>query len=344
VTHRPVRTLVSVVFASYRDPHLLVRAIPPVLAARTCDVEVVVVNNEPDHDVSAMLGPLAGESVRIIEMGGNRGYCGAYNRGIAESRSEFVFLANPDLFVADDYVDELVAFFHRRPRAACANGKILRYDLVEDRPTELLDTAGLSIGRNRRGMDRGEGSDDEGSFEVEEQVFAANGAAFFARRRALEDVAVDGEIFDESFFMYKEDLDLCWRLRLAGWECWYVPTAHAYHARSSRGLGSLSYRSSPLAFHRQQRLKPPLSRTNSMRNQWLMLVKNEDLSNLVRDLPHIALRELGVVVWTILFSPRTLVAVPEFGRLLRRALAKRRLIKQRQVVPAAAMREWFGRA
>jgi hypothetical protein len=105
----------------------------------------------------------------------------------------------------------------------------------------------------------------------------------------------------------------------------------------------MAYRSSPLEFHRQQRVKPQLSRTNSMRNQWLMLVKNEDLSNLVRDLPHIAVRELSIVGWAILFSPKTLVAVPEFARSLRQALAKRRVIKRRQAVSPAALREWFER-
>ncbi len=338
-----MRPLVSVVFATHGDAHLLVRAIPPMLAARTCEVEVVVVNNDPEQNVAAALGGLPRDSVRIVEMGRNAGYSGAHNRGLAETRGEFVFLANSDLFVAPDYVDELVAFFARHPRAACANGKILRYDLVEERPTNLLDTAGLSIGRNRRGTDRGEGSDEAGVFDSEEQVFAVSGAAFFARRAALEQVAVHGKVLDEAFFMYKEDLDLSWRLRLAGWECWYVPTARAYHARTSRGLGSNAYRSSPLEFHRRQRVKPQVSRTNSMRNQWLMLVKNEDFANLIQDLPHIALRELSIVGWSILFSPKTLVAVPQVARSLRQALAKRRVIKRRQVVSPAAMREWFER-
>ena len=338
-----MRPRVSVVFATCGDAALLARAIPPLLAANTCDVEVVVVNNDPAQDVAAALGSVARDSVRVIEMGQNAGFCRAHNRGIAESEGEFVFLANADLFVAPDYVDVLVDFFERRPRAACANGKILRYDLVNDRPTELLDTAGLSIGRNRRGMDRGEGRDDDGAFDVEEQVFAVNGAAFFARRTALEEVAVDGEVLDETFFIYKEDLDLSWRLRLAGWECWYVPSARAYHARTSRGLGSRAYRSSPVAFHRQQRVKPQLSRTNSMRNQWLMLVKNEDLSNLSRDLAHIAVRELSVVIWALLFSPRTLVAVRDFVRLLPRALVKRRAIRRTRVVSSGALREWFER-
>ncbi|MDP9223802.1 MAG: glycosyltransferase [Actinomycetota bacterium] len=189
-----MRPIVSVVFATHGDAHLLARAIPPVLAAQTCEIEVLVVNNDSEQNVSAALGRLASESVRIVDMGRNAGFSGAHNRGIAESRGEFVLLANTDLFVAADYVDELVAFFARHPRAACANGKILRYDLVEGRPTQLLDTAGLSIGRNRRGTDRGEGSNDDGAFDAEEQVFAVSGAAFFARRAALEDVAVDGEV------------------------------------------------------------------------------------------------------------------------------------------------------
>lgn len=335
---------VTVLFATFGDAELLARAVPPVLAARSCDVEVVVVNNEPAQDVAAALPPELRGRVRILEMERNAGFSAAHNRGIAETAGDFLFLVNTDLFVEPDHVDELVAFFARRPRAACANGKILRYDLDRDRPTTLIDTAGLAIGRNRRGVDRGEGLADDGSFDAEQEVFAVNGAAFFARRSALEEAALGGEILDETFFMYKEDLDLSWRLRLLGWECWYVPSARGYHARSSRGLGSRAYRSSPLAFHRQQRTKPLMSRTYSLRNQWLVLVKNEDVSNFSRDLPHIVVRELGVVAWTLLFSPRTLVAVPQFARLLRRALAKRRVIKRRQVVPAAALREWFERA
>ena len=85
--------------------------------------------------------------------------------------------------------------------------------------------------------------------------------------------------------MYKEDVDLCWRLRLAGWECWYVPAAVAYHARTSRGLADKDYLAAPRAFHENQRAKPGYVRSNSMKNQWLLLVKNDDISNLARDLP-----------------------------------------------------------
>jgi hypothetical protein len=277
-------------------------------------------------------------------MGENAGFCAAHNRGIRETAGEFVFLANPDLVVAEDHLDVLVQLFARRPRAACANGKLIRYDAERGRETNVIDSAGLAIGRNRRAVDRGEGLVERpGLYDGEEEVFAVSGAAFFARRAALEEAAADGEVLDESFFMYKEDVDLSWRLRALGWECWYVPSARAHHARSSRGLGAKSYASAIREFHRSQLAKPAPSRVHSLRNQWLLLVKNEDLSSFARDFLPIVAREAAVVGWTILFSPRSLVAVGEFAARLPGALAKRRWIRARRVVPAADLRLWLGR-
>ena len=97
------------------------------------------------------------------------------------------------------------------------------------------------IRRDRRVFDRGENERDEGQFDRDEEVFGVSGAALVARREALESVELDGQYLDESFHMYKEDVDLCWRLRLAGWECWYVAGAVAYHARTSHGLSGTGY-------------------------------------------------------------------------------------------------------
>lgn len=331
---------VSVLFVSYGHGQLLAGAVAPMLQARSCSVEVVVLNNDPGDDVAAALPDELRARVTVLEMGSNAGFCRAHNRGIAETRGEFVFLVNPDLVVAPDHLDVLVELFARRPRAGCASGKILRYGSEP----ETIDTAGLAIGRNRRAVDRGEGLVDDGTrYEREEEVFAASGAAFFARRAALEDVAPGGEVLDESFFMYKEDLDLSWRLRLRGWECWYAPAARAHHVRSSRGLGSRSYRSGLREFHRSQLAKPEPSRIHSLRNQWSLLVKNEDAASFARDASQILAREVAVLGWTAVFAPRTLVAVRQFAAGLPATLAKRRAIQRRRVVPPARVRPWFGR-
>jgi len=142
--------------------------------------------------------------------------------------------------------------------------------------------------------------------------------------------------------MHKEDTDLCWRLRLAGWEIWYVPRAVGAHGRTTRGLGTRSYLADVYAFHRNERAKRPLVRLHAMKNQWLMLTKNEDARSLLRDLPLILGRESAVLLYNTLFSPRSLLAIREYLRLLEPTIRKRRLIKQRQVIRPAEMRSWFG--
>jgi GT2 family glycosyltransferase len=141
--------------------------------------------------------------------------------------------------------------------------------------------------------------------------------------------------------MYKEDWDLSWRVKLAGWSCWYVPSAVAFHCRTSRGLGDKGYLSAIRLYHENEKAKPPSVRFHSLKNQWLMLVKNEDRRELVRDLPFIIARESLVLGYNLVFAPKTLRAVAEFAKLLPATLAKRRFIKARQVTPPRELRQWL---
>ena len=250
-----------------------------------------------------------------------------------------MFFANSDLFVTERYLGELVQFFAAHPRAGCATGKILRYDLALDRETSVLDTTGIVMGRDRGASDRGQNEPDAGSYEREEQIFGCSGAAFLARREALESVTIAGECLDETFFMYKEDVDLSWRLRLAGWECWYVPRALAYHARTS----SAASRARLLSI-RNERSKPRHVRMHSMKNQWLLLVKNEDRANLLRDLPFVAIRESLVLAYNTLTAPGiTYGAIRGFAQGLPEARRKRRAIKARQSREPGGPSRWFRR-
>src|SRR4051795_9310988 len=270
----------SVLIPTYRDAELLQRSLPTFLGAGSGPVEVVVLNNDPGQAVKAALGELGGdERVRIIEMGFEAGFARAINRGIQESSEELVMFCNADLLPTPEYVTEIVALFARRPRAGAAIGKILRYELGADRPTDLIDTAGLALNRQRRFMPRGEGERDDGRFDEELEVFGVDGAAMFVRRSALESIRFGEEYLDENFYAHKEDHDVSWRLRLAGWECWYVPGAVAYHGRASRGLGPPRYLSTIRSFHQNEREKSQFVRVHAMKNQWLMLLKNEDAYN-----------------------------------------------------------------
>jgi GT2 family glycosyltransferase len=335
-----IAPMVSVLVPCYGDVHLLERSVPRLLASAGVELEVVLLNNDTTQaeGVRRLVASCQDKRVRVLELEHGAGFAKALNAGVASSGGELVLFANSDLFVTDTYLGELVQFFAAHPRAGCATGKILGYDLALDRETAVLDTTGIVIGRDRGASDRGQNEPDTGRYEQEEQVFGCSGAAFMTRREALESVAIDGECLDETFFMYKEDVDLSWRLRLAGWECWYVPRALAYHARTSSepaGVGS---------FHRNERLKPRHVRVHSMKNQWLLLVKNEDRANLLRDLPFVAIRESLVLAYNTFTAPGiTYEAVRGFAQSFPKARRKRRAIKARQSVSPADLRRWFRR-
>jgi GT2 family glycosyltransferase len=340
-----VRPTVSVLIPTYRDMQLLAKSLPVFFGRSPSELEITVVNNDPAQDVPTWLESTFSADdrsrVTVIEMGFDSGFARAMNRGISASGGEFLLVCNADLFPAPSYVDEMLEFFAAHAKAGLATGKILRYDLSSDRPKDIFDTTGLVLRRNRSFVARGEGQRDVGQYDQLEEVVGVDGAALFARRAALESITIDGECFDESFFMYKEDWDLSWRVRLAGWECWYVPSAVAFHGRTSRGLGERSYLSGIKLYHENEKAKPPPVRFHSLKNQWLMLVKNEDIGNFLRDLPFILSREALVVGYNLVFAPRTLLAVAGFFKLLRSTLAKRRLIKAAQVMPPGELRRWL---
>lgn len=337
--------MVSALMPCYGDADLVRRSLPRLLASTVRELDVVLVNNDSGQTrtVNELVTGLGDSRVRILELEHRAGFVKAINAGIEATSAPFVLFATSDLFVEPDYLSTVLEFLERHPRAGCTTGKILRYELSQDRETEIVDSAGHAIGRDRGVADRGENHVDIGQYQQEEEVFSVSGAALVARRDALESVRVRGEYLDESFFMYKEDVDLSWRLRLAGWECWYVPAAVAYHARTSRGPTTVGNDSSFRAFHENERRKPPHVRTNSMKNQWLMLVKNEDASNLARDLPFVLGREILILGYNAIFAPRvTASAVRQFVAALPRALESRRAIKARQTAAPDDIRRWFG--
>lgn len=313
-----------------------------ILADPASDLEVIIVNNDPHQDVGGAIGEFATNArVTIVEMGYEGDFSRAINRGIQTSTGDLVMLCNADLFPSPTYMPILQEFFNRRLRAGAAIGKLIRYDLERGEATNVIDSAGLILTRQRRLKARGEGEVDVGQFDVEREVFAMDGAAVVLRRTALDDIMVDGEYLDENFVSHKEDHDISWRLQLAGWQCWYVPKAVAYHARTTRGLGSKAYMKAIGEFHRQQTEKTDEVRKHAMKNQWLLLLKNEDLYNFIRDAPFIVARELAVLGHSLVFAPRTLKAIPMTIRILPETLRKRRAAKARQRMDAAALRRWI---
>src|SRR5207237_10299092 len=100
--------------------------------------------------------------------------------------------------------------------------------------TRVSDSTCIEFLRNLRHLDRGAEQPDHGQFDKTEYVFGATGAAALYRRRMVDEISVDGEFFDESFFSFREDADLAWRAQLLGWRCLYVPVEVGWPERLLR--------------------------------------------------------------------------------------------------------------
>jgi N-acetylglucosaminyl-diphospho-decaprenol L-rhamnosyltransferase len=226
--------------------------------------EVIVVDNASSDGSSD--GVDADPVVRVVRTGANLGYGAGANRGLAATEAEFVLISNPDVSVHPGALTALMAAFDDDPTLAIAGPRILavdgtRYPSARRFPSMAVAAGhtllGLVSPQNRfsrryrmaeldsatsapagpvaapGGSDRirpdpgvaGNGLADQGVPGNRVQVDWVSGACFMARHRALKDLGG----FDESYFMYLEDTDLCWRAHRAGWGVAYVPSAAVTH-------------------------------------------------------------------------------------------------------------------
>ncbi len=192
---------------------------------------VVVDNGSHDGSLTAALDAVPG--LQVIDPGRNLGYGAAANRGVAATTAPYVLICNSDLEVPVDAVAALVTALDADSGCALA-GPLMwtpageRYPSARRFPS-FVDAAGHALlglfapdNRFTRSYQRTEL--DSAPMEVHPADWVS-GACFLVRRTAFE--AVGG--FDESYFMYAEDVDLCWRLGRAGWSVAYAPAAEVTH-------------------------------------------------------------------------------------------------------------------
>ena len=311
--------LVSVVLVTWNSAAHLQRCLDAIAAQTHHDRELIVVDNNSSDSSAAVA---AHHATRMIRNDTNRGFSAAVNQGIAASRGEFVQLVNPDCFLAPDYISLLVRVFDDGSVGA-ATGKLL---LAED--PGRIDSTGIRMTRSGRHLDRDQFTAEAQSTQREpDEVFGVSGAAAMYRRAFLDDVSVDGEIFDEDFFAYREDADLAWRGRLFGWRALHVPAAVAHHVR----------RVTP----ERRRELPPEINMHSVKNRFLLRLKNEGLYLALRNAPFELARDLAVVGAALTIERSSL---PAFGWLWRnraRILARRRAIQRRRRVSDFQLARWF---
>jgi hypothetical protein len=165
--------------------------------------------------------------VKIIAMGENRGYAGGYNAALDSVPEEVVCLLNSDVAVTAGWCDFIVRRFEIDPKLAACQPKIL-----DDKKKEFFEYAGAAggfIDRYAYPYCRGRLFDsiekDLGQYDDVVDLDWASGACLFLRKSAYIKV---GKL-DEDYFAHQEEVDLCWRLRHAGFVISYEPQSVVYH-------------------------------------------------------------------------------------------------------------------
>jgi GT2 family glycosyltransferase len=292
-------------------------------------LEIVVVDcaSTDDSLETARAHAPAGIPFTAVALTENLGFAGGMNAALAHTQAPWALTLNADARPAPEYVTRLLAAgANPEVKVGAIAGRLVRPS-VDGRPP-TLDACGMILTRNWRHLDRGSGEIDRGQWSTADRVFGATGAASLFRRAALDDVAVEEEIFDSRFHSFREDAELCFRLRERDWEVIYEPAAVCEHRRFN-----LPERRSAM---------PAAVNLHSLKNRYLLRLYHQTAGNLLRTFFPTLIRDLAALGWVLLREHSSLAAYAWLWRHRRDILRRRRLIQGRRTVPPAAIDRWFG--
>ncbi len=309
---------VAIPIISTDEGELLRHALPTALMQP--DVEVVVLDNASEDSTAQTAGEFGVRCVRLSE---RHSFCRAMNVAVSSVEHDAILFMQPDCFLTQGFVEAARRHLDD-PTVGSVAPKLIRADGPgEEQRLDSLDTAGMVVDRRRKNGLVGHGRRSS-AYSTPGEVFGADGAAALYRRAALQDAAIDDQVFDEDLVLVRagvsadwgSDADLAWRTRLLGWRCVYEPGAVAYHVR----------RYSPTNRARIAQWQ----RMVQFRNRYLMIVKNDPFTALVRDLPLILPYEVAALGFALLREPSLLRGYREAVALYPQMRRKRTVLQRRR--------------
>lgn len=226
---------VAVIILNWNGEKFLRSYLPSVVAHTPTEIADVIVADNGSTDGSLALLEQEFSGVRTIRFSENHGFAEGYNLAIKEVAPHYKYsvLLNSDVEVKDDWLTPLFSFMESHPDAGGVQPKIM--SLTEPDKFEYAGASGGFLDRHGypycRGRIFGTVETDHGQYDTPLQVDWASGAALMVDNNLY--LAVGG--LDKAFFAHMEEIDLCWRMRLAGRQLWVVPDGRVYHL----GGGSL---------------------------------------------------------------------------------------------------------
>jgi len=316
--------LVTVVLITWNSAPYLRRCLEGIAGQTHRDLELIHVDNASVDDSVARVRQRFPQSQQIVNPQ-NRGFAAAANQAIRIARGEFVALCNPDAFLTADYLAKIIEALDRAgEKFGAATGTLIRARGYDIEPTNEIDSMGIRMTRSGRHFDITANREPR---TANREVFGVSGAAAVYRKSFINDVTINDEYFDEDFFAYREDADVAWRGRLLGWRALHVAEAIAYHVRT--------------VTPERRRSLPAVINMHSVKNRFLLRLKNEGLYLALRNAPFELTRDAITIGAVLTVERSSLPALSWLWRNRRRIMEKRRAIQRRRRVSDRALAEWF---
>ena len=272
---------IAIVILNWNGRKYLEKFLPFVTASTIPGAEVIVADNASTDDSIAFLREKY-PGLRIITLDRNYGFAGGYNEALKQVKSDYYVLLNSDVEVHPGWLEPAIALLENDHSIGACQPKILMYD---DRTRfEYAGAAGGWLDYLGYPFAKGRVFDvcekDEGQYDQAEPIFWASGAALFIRAGLYHELGG----LDGFFFAHQEEIDLCWRMQLAGHKVYSCPASIVYHV----GGGTL-----PKGNERKVFL--------NFRNNLIMIAKNLPAEQLAWKIPFRFLLD-SVSAWKSLFS------------------------------------------
>jgi hypothetical protein len=309
-----VMTKVAIVILNYNGQAFLERFLPGVIQ-HSAECEIIVADNcSTDHSVAYVKDQFP--TIRLLQLEENYGFSKGYNEALKQVEATYYVLLNSDVEVTENWVSPVVDFMEDHPQVAACQPKIKAFH----NPNEfeyagaaggLIDLLGYPFCRGRLLQTI---ETDEGQYDDRSAIFWATGACLFVKAELFHQVGG----FDSDYFAHMEEIDFCWRLKMAGYEIFYIPESTVLHV----GGGTLPRES-------------PRKTYLNFRNSLATLFKNEPLRRLWWKLPvRLALDAIAAIKFLLSDGWDNFIAVVranvDFYLMLPKLYRKRQVARQFQ--------------
>ena len=272
---------VAIVILNWNGKKFLQQFLPSVMASSYANKKIIVADNASTDDSIAFLKQQYPQ-VGIIVNKSNEGFAKGYNAALKQVQADYYVLLNSDVEVTPDWIEPIIELMESDKGIAACQPKILAWHKKDQFEYAgacggWLDQFGYPFSRGRVFDDC---EKDSGQYDNMQQCFWASGAAFFVRASVYQEVGG----LDEYFFAHQEEIDLCWRIQLAGYKIFVQPASVVYHV----GGGTLPRGNSRKTFL-------------NFRNNLIMLTKNIPLGVALWKIPFRVLLD-AVSAWRELLS------------------------------------------